>query len=183
MELACGTGRVAIRLAEAGYDMVGLDHSHSMLQIARGKSEDIANICWILGDMRSFEINQTFALIIIPGHAFQNLNTPEDQVACLRSIRKHLKAGGRLVIHLDHQDVGLLGEISADKIGVFEAEGGFTHPTRGSRVTTSSAWFLVIRTSNPNRHFRDRLGEVGRFWEGHQQGGKRSNSTALCLPL
>jgi SAM-dependent methyltransferase len=140
LELACGTGRVALRLGEAGFNVVGLDHSPPMLKIAQAKSEGITNMRWVLGDMRSFTLNENFDLIIIPGHAFQNLNSPEDQVSCLKSIRQHLKASGTLVIHLDHQNVAWLGEISADKKGVFEAAEQFRHPTKNSQIQTSRAW-------------------------------------------
>lgn len=140
LELACGTGRVAIRLAEAGYNVVGLDHSSPMLKISQVKSEGIDNVRWVLADMRSFKLDETFGLIIIPGHAFQNLNSPVEQVSCLKSIRQHLKAGGTLVIHLDHQNIGWLGEISEEKKGVFESAEQFIHPIRSSRIHTSRAW-------------------------------------------
>lgn len=87
LELGCGTGRVAVPLGEAGFDLVGLDHSPPMLEIAKEKSQGMPNMRWVLGDMRSFALEETFDLVIIPGHAFQNLNSSEDQVSCLKSIR------------------------------------------------------------------------------------------------
>jgi ubiquinone/menaquinone biosynthesis C-methylase UbiE len=140
LELACGTGRVAIRLAEAGFNVVGLDHSPYMLEIARQKSRAIANIRWIEGNMADFNLDHTFALIIIPGHAFQNLNSPEEQVACLKSIQRHLNPGRRLIVHLDHQDVGWLGEIAGEKKGVYEPGKEFQLPANGSLVRASYAW-------------------------------------------
>jgi len=140
LELACGTGRVAIRLAEAGFSVVGLDHSSPMLKIAQEKSEGMLNVRWVLGDMRSFQIDESFGLIIIPGHAFQNLNTAAQQVTCLQSVRRHLQNDGTLVIHVDHQEVGWLGEIATKKKGVFEPGREFIHPTRNSRIRTSHAW-------------------------------------------
>lgn len=140
LELACGTGRVAIRLAEAGFPVVGLDHSSPMLKIAQQKSEGMVNVRWVLGDMRSFQVDETFGLIIIPGHAFQNLNTAAEQVTCLQSIRRHFQDGGTLVIHLDHQEVSWLGEIATTKKGMFEPGREFIHPTRNNRIRTSYAW-------------------------------------------
>jgi ubiquinone/menaquinone biosynthesis C-methylase UbiE len=78
LELACGTGRVAIRLAQNGANVVGLDLSSEMIDVARQKSIGLENIRWVEGDMRSFQLEETFGLAIIPGHAFQNLNTPQD---------------------------------------------------------------------------------------------------------
>lgn len=108
LEIACGTGRVAIRLAREGVNVVGLDLSPQMLAVAREKSVRLENMRWVQGDMRSFEMGETFGLAIIPGHAFQNLNTPHDQVACLECIGRHLRPGGFLVVHLDHQDLSWL---------------------------------------------------------------------------
>jgi ubiquinone/menaquinone biosynthesis C-methylase UbiE len=143
LEIACGTGRVAIRLAQSGANVVGLDHSPEMLEVARQKSIDLQTMRWIEADMRSFELAETFGLVIIPGHAFQNLNTPEDQAACLVCIKRHLNPGGLLVVHLDHMNdhnVRWLGDLCEEKGGVFKAAEQFRHPTTGRPVRTSRAW-------------------------------------------
>jgi hypothetical protein len=117
-----------------------------MLEAARAKSNGVKNIRWIEGDMRSFELGQTFGLIIIPGHSFQNLLTPADQIACLRCITRHLSVGGRLVMHLDHQNVDWLGELMGKRGGVFEPAERFSHPTTGREVRTSRAWWYERST-------------------------------------
>ena len=140
LEIACGTGRVAIRLAQEGVKVVGFDLSPQMLAVARKKSAGLENMRWVQGDMRSFELGQTFGLVIIPGHAFQNLNSPQDQVACLECIGRHLRPGGVLVVHLDHQDLSWLGDLLREKGGVFEAAEQFRHPESGRQIQTSRAW-------------------------------------------
>jgi hypothetical protein len=111
-----------------------------MLEVARGKSAGMPNVRWVAGDMRSFELGEEFGLIIIPGHAFHNVLTPQDQVACLECIKRHLLPGGVLVVHLDHQNVGWLGGISGEHGGRFEAAEEFTHPQSGHQIRTSRAW-------------------------------------------
>ncbi len=140
LEIACGTGRVAIRLAQKGVNVLGLDRSPKMLDVARQKSVGLENICWVQGDMRSFELGEAFGLVIIPGHAFQNLNTAWDQAACLECIKRHLSPGGLLVVHLDHQDVSWLGDLLGGKGGVFEPAEQFRHPESGRPIRTSRAW-------------------------------------------
>jgi ubiquinone/menaquinone biosynthesis C-methylase UbiE len=140
LEVACGTGRIALRLAQEGVRIVGLDLSPHMLKVARQKSAKLQTIHWVQADMRSFELDETFELGIIPGPAFQNLLTSEDQVASLECIRRHLKPGGVLVVHLDHQDISWLGELCGEKGGVFEAAEQFQHPQTGRQVRTSRAW-------------------------------------------
>ncbi len=140
LEIACGTGRVAIRLAQSGANIVGLDLSPEMLEVARQRSVGLPNVRWVQGDMRSFELGEAFDLVLIPGHAFHNLNSPPDQVACLECIRRHLAPGGLLVVHLDHQDVGWLGDLVRKQGGRFEAAEQFQHPESGRLVRTSRGW-------------------------------------------
>jgi ubiquinone/menaquinone biosynthesis C-methylase UbiE len=143
LELACGTGRIAIRLAQNGVSVVGLDRSQEMLEVARQKSVDNKHMRWVEGDMRSFELDERFNMILIPSHSFQNLNSPEDQVACLECSMRHLKPGGMLLVHLDHMNDGnmsWLGELTGEKKGVFEAAEQFKHPRTGYQVQTRRAW-------------------------------------------
>jgi len=140
LEVACGTGRVAIPLARDGVQVVGLDLSAAMLDVAREKSAGMRNVRWVQGDMRSFELGCTFGLVIVPGHSFQNILTAADQVACLESVGRHLEPGGTLIVHLDHLDVRWLGELRGDRGGVFEPAESFTHPRTGRQIRTSRAW-------------------------------------------
>ena len=140
LEAACGTGRVTIRLARDGGEVVGLDVSAAMLDVAREKSARIGNLRWVQADMRSFDLGETFGLVIIPGHSFQNILTPADQVASLESIRRHLTPRGTLVVHLDHQTVSWLGDLTRDQGGVFKAAERFSHPNTGRQIRTSRAW-------------------------------------------
>jgi SAM-dependent methyltransferase len=151
LELACGTGRVAIRLAGDGVRVVGLDLSPAMVRVAAQKSTDLANARWVQGDMRSFAVPERFDLAIIPGHSFQHLNTPDDQVACLESIRRHLNPGGTLVVHLDHmnvENVRWLAELTGAERGVFEAAEEVRHPRTGNRLRASRAWWFAPATQS-----------------------------------
>jgi ubiquinone/menaquinone biosynthesis C-methylase UbiE len=146
LEVACGTGRIAIRLAQEGFDVVGLDFSPAMLAVAREKSTGMPNTRWVQGDMRVFNLDETFGLIIIPGHSFQNILTIEDQVSTFQSIRRHLAAGGTFVVHVDHLSVDWLGELTRDMGGVFEDEGSFSHPKTGQKIRVSQAWSYETAT-------------------------------------
>lgn len=90
--------------------------------------------------MCDFDLGETFGLVIIPGHSFQNLNTAAEQVACLECIYGHLQPGGRLVVHLDHQEFDWLGELVGEKGGVFEPAEQFEHPQTGQHIHTLRAW-------------------------------------------
>ena len=169
LEIACGTGRVALRLAQDGIDVVGLDLSRAMLSVAREKSIGMDNVRWVQGDMRSFDLGETFGLAIIPGHSFQNILTAEDQVASLESIRRHLVPGGILVVHLDHLSVSWLGKLTEDQGGVFKPAGLFSHPKTGQQIRASQAWSYEAASqtavSQTVWEAIDATGEVVDRWE------------------
>jgi len=71
--------------------------------------------------MRAFELDETFVLVVIPGYAFQNMLTSEDQVACLECIKRHLNSNGMLVLHLDYQNISWLGDLRGENGGLFGA--------------------------------------------------------------
>jgi SAM-dependent methyltransferase len=143
LDVACGTGRIGLCLAEDGTFVVGLDQSSEMLAIARQKSINMDHISWVEGDMRSFELGRIFDLVMIPSHSFQHLNAIGDQVACIECIWHHLRPGGLLMVHLDHMNtehMKWLGEISGEERGVFENDEQFKHPKTGSLIQPSTAW-------------------------------------------
>ena len=123
-----------------------------MLDVARQKSGGMGNLRWVQGDMRSFDLGERFGLAIIPGHSFQNILTPEDQYACLKSIRRHLLPCGTLVVHIDQPEVDWLGGLSRDRGGVFETTEPFTHPHTGHPIRTLHAWSYEPSTQTAISH-------------------------------
>ena len=105
LELGCGTGKLSIALAEAGSSVAGLDNSPALLQFAASKNDDVQ---WIEGDMRNFELNERFALIMLPSNNLGHLHTPEDFEGCIRSVKRHLVPGGVFVIDVFVPNLNLL---------------------------------------------------------------------------
>lgn len=65
LELGCGTGNITELLSESGYDMIGVDNSEDMLQIAMEKRECSGHdILYLLQDMREFELFGTVAAVV-----------------------------------------------------------------------------------------------------------------------
>ncbi|KKX53438.1 class I SAM-dependent methyltransferase [Brevibacillus borstelensis] len=103
LDLACGTGRTSIPMAEAGLSVTGLDLSSEMLARAQEKAEKhgVADrLRLIQGDMRSFDLQKTFSLIMIPFRSFLHLLYIQEQMKALACIRKHLAPGGKLVFNV-----------------------------------------------------------------------------------
>ena len=100
LELACGTGRVTLPIARAGIEIAGLDNAPAMLDIARRKAAaEGLDIAWFEADMRHFDLDRRFGLVIVPYRSFLHLLTDEDQAACLSAVFRHLESGGRLALN------------------------------------------------------------------------------------
>jgi SAM-dependent methyltransferase len=103
LELMCGTGRVALPLAEAGFDVVGVDISGSMLDRARSKLAErrlSGKLELIQADVRRLSLERTFDLAIIAINSFMHLETAEDQLATLQALTRHLNPGGAVIVDL-----------------------------------------------------------------------------------
>jgi len=95
LEVGCGTGRVAVRLAEMGYDVAGIDNSEDMLKRARSKG---SNVEFFHGDMRSFRSGRKFDCAVLMDSCFSYMRTNDDCLAALSSVAACLKKGGIIVI-------------------------------------------------------------------------------------
>ena len=128
LELACGTGRLTIPLAEAGVEMTGLDLSAPMLALARQKSASRnVGVTWVEADCRSFALGREFDLIFIPANSLTNLLDRQSLEDCLHCVREHLSPGGRLVFHIYNPSLSVLTRDSSQRYPV----GRFQHPDSG----------------------------------------------------
>jgi 2-polyprenyl-3-methyl-5-hydroxy-6-metoxy-1,4-benzoquinol methylase len=95
LDLACGTGRMALRMAALGYQVTGVDVVPEMIERARQKAaSQSASIDWVVADARSFHLQKQFSFIYMLEHPFQFLLTREDQEAMLAHVREHLRPEG-----------------------------------------------------------------------------------------
>ena len=114
LELACGTGRVLIPLAEAGFDMVGLDQSENMLARCRDKVAERGledRVQLFLADMAAYELpRRDFCLAYVPVRSFTHLYTQGTQLACLERTYAHLRPGGLFIVDVYAPDYGRLAQ-------------------------------------------------------------------------
>jgi len=98
LELAVGTGRIAVPIAASGIPVVGVDLSEGMLQVARERAEEAgAELDLRYGDMRDPPVEGTFPLVLVPFRSMLHMETDADRRAVLRAIKRHLTADGRLI--------------------------------------------------------------------------------------
>ncbi|MFW9944723.1 MAG: class I SAM-dependent methyltransferase [Candidatus Sifarchaeia archaeon] len=104
LELACGTGRVSIRLAEAGHDVVGVDTTKEMLDIAGKKRDELPlevrhRLQFLRGDVTGLHLGGKFPLVIIPS-AFHFCISEDQQLKCLESVKRHMSDTAVFVLDL-----------------------------------------------------------------------------------
>ncbi|KQY46425.1 bifunctional 2-polyprenyl-6-hydroxyphenol methylase/3-demethylubiquinol 3-O-methyltransferase UbiG [Cellulomonas sp. Root137] len=99
LELAVGTGRVAVPLAERGVPVVGIELSPHMVGQLRTKVDE-DTIPVVLGDMATATAPGEFSLVYLVFNTIANLLTQKAQVACFRNAARHLAPGGSFVIEL-----------------------------------------------------------------------------------
>ncbi|HKT45661.1 MAG TPA: class I SAM-dependent methyltransferase [Gaiellaceae bacterium] len=97
LELAIGTGRIAVPLAARGVRVAGIDLSPDMVAQLRRKADDIPVA---IGDMTTARIDGTFSLVYIVFNSINNLTTQDAQVACFENAARHLEPGGCFVVEV-----------------------------------------------------------------------------------
>lgn len=112
LDAGCGTGRVMIRLAELGYDCVGVDLDASMLAVARRKAPGLP---WFRIDLAEFEpdplgIAGDFDLVVAAGNIFALL-APGPESAVVERLSAALRPGGLLVAGFGRDAVRCRSEI------------------------------------------------------------------------
>jgi len=99
LELAVGTGRVAIPLTASGVPVTGIELSAPMVEQLRRKVDE-ATLPVVVGDMATTTVPGEFSLVYLVWNSISNLRTQQEQVACFRNAARHLAPGGRFVIEL-----------------------------------------------------------------------------------
>jgi len=109
LELACGSGRFTIPLANEAINITGVDISEDMLDLAKWKASTArVNIRFIQGDMRNFDLGEKFKFIFIPAQSLSHLRRREEIENCFSCVRRHLADGGRFLIELFNPSVSML---------------------------------------------------------------------------
>jgi len=101
LEVACGTGRILLRLLSAGIYAEGIDLSGAMLKVLSDKARALGMAPAIhQADMRDFHLGKRFKLIIVPYRSFLHLKDDDERIRALKCFRDHLEEGGRLILHI-----------------------------------------------------------------------------------
>lgn len=109
-ELGCGTGKMTRLLADAGYDMIGVDMSEDMLAIA--SMENPQQILYLCQDMRELELYGTVAAVVSVCDSMNYLLEEDDLLEVFQRVNEYLEPGGVFLFDLNtiYKYETLLGE-------------------------------------------------------------------------
>jgi SAM-dependent methyltransferase len=169
LELACGTGRITIPVAERGIEITGLDVSTAMLAHARQKSQAGGlNIDWVEADCRDFKLNKRFSLIFFPFNSMAHLHDLESIESCFFCVRQHLRTEGRFIIDVFQPDLQILTRSPEKRYPVAE----YVDPDgRGTVVITENN--LYDSATQVNR--------IKWYYGLRQEGGERVESLNMRI--
>lgn len=99
LELAVGSGRIALPLAERGVRVHGIDISSAVIEQLHGKPQG-TRVTTTLGDYTTSRVSGRFSLVYLVWNSLSNVTTQEGQVAAFTNAAAHLEPGGRFVVEL-----------------------------------------------------------------------------------
>lgn len=158
LELGCGTGRVAIALAEAGHEIHGVDTSEAMLAIARTNlGSRRLPLRFRRGDMRHASSHDEFGLAFCALDGLLHLQSAADVRDTLRAAHDVLRPGGLLAVDIVNPSPDLL----AMRDGVVRHQATFAGPDN-SQITHFVSWDIDPAAQTiDTAHFYDRLSDDG----------------------
>lgn len=125
LELAIGTGRIALPLRERGVEVAGIDISEEMVAKLRAKPGGEA-IPVSIGDFADVAVDDVFPLVYLAFNTLFGLLTQDRQVECFRNVAEHLEPGGRFIVDCFVPDVKRFDQYNS-RIGVSSIDSVDTH--------------------------------------------------------
>jgi SAM-dependent methyltransferase len=120
LELAVGTGRAAIPIAQAGHTVVGIDYAQDMLVLAKQKRDAVGirdtQLTLLYGDLLTFKLKRSFDWICLFFNTLLSFTTLEDLDALLQNVRRHLKPRGRFWFDIFQPNLNLIAEPSSSDL-------------------------------------------------------------------
>lgn len=127
LELCCGTGRLTVPIAKAGYNICGVDYTSSMLEQAKVKASEAGlEINFIEADIRSLNLQEKFDFIFIPFNSIHHLYKNEDLFKAFNGVKNHLKEEGLFLLDCFNPNIQYIveGEKEQRKIAEYTTEDG-----------------------------------------------------------
>lgn len=166
LELACGSGRVLLPLAQDGYAVTGVDTSAAMLAIARDRLQESglsARATLVQQDVSALNLGQRFRLAFIALGSFGHIATRKTQRLTLAAVRAHLSPGSTFIVDISNADARYMEGL-------------------GSHILHQGTWrrddgTLLTHFVSPANATDSHLLELTHFYDQHSQGGTVQRTT------
>lgn len=174
LDLGCGTGSMTELLAKQGYDMIGVDLSDSMLDIAMEKrAQSGQNILYLQQDMREFELYGTVAAVVCVCDSLNYLLEEEDLAEVFSLVHNYLDQNGVFIFDMNtiHKYRDLIGDAT---ICENREEGSFIWENYFDEESSINEYALTLFVKQEN-------GLFARFEEFHYQRAYELQRVAALL--
>jgi SAM-dependent methyltransferase len=122
LALACGSGQLIVPIASSGVPAAGLDVSSTMLGAARRRAAAAsAQVEFVEGDMRDFDLGRQFSLIFVARNSLLHLSGQDEFAGFFSSVRRHLRPDGLLAFDIFNPSLQLLSRPSGERVHVMRA--------------------------------------------------------------
>ena len=142
IDIGCGTGRVMFHLAEAGYEIHGIDNEGAMLDRARQRLAEKSHLqdklTFYQGDVLQYDIPHRFKLVLVPYNGLMHFHEQDTQIALLCRLRALTDEGGLLVIDLPNAGEAFATEDS----DALTLERTFVDPETGHLILLQSTNYI-----------------------------------------
>lgn len=102
LEIGCGTGIITELLHKEGFEVVGVDISAKMIELAKAKSKRLqTKIKYVVADATDFQLNQKFDAAYSFFDSLNNILDPRDLLKCFQLVYEHLQPGGSFIFDLN----------------------------------------------------------------------------------
>ena len=151
LDLCCGVGRHSLELARRGFKVTGVDRTRHYLEIARTRAEEEKlDVNFIEADMREFQKERVYDVILSMFTSFGYFEDPQDQFRVLNNMYASLKHGGRALFDLLGKEK--LARVFRER-DWYHAEAGFKLEERRISKDWSwvdSTWILITDEGEVN---------------------------------
>ncbi|MCP4167109.1 MAG: class I SAM-dependent methyltransferase [Chloroflexi bacterium] len=152
LELGVGSGRLALPLAKAGFEVTGIDISEKMLAFARQRIVEAGlshRVNLIHNDFVEFELDQSFGLAYCGYNSFLHLIESDEQLAAMECWRRHLMADGLLVIDIHNPQLEHLasadGSLALADSWIDPETGHLIHKLQATEVDLPDQRYIIHR--------------------------------------
>jgi SAM-dependent methyltransferase len=146
LDLGCGTGRVALDLAERGFTVTGIDSDPELVAALRARARARGvRVEAVTGDARSFELATTFALVVSPMQVVQLLGGGDGRARMLAAVRRHLVPGGVFAAALANPFEGWSDDESLPPLPDVREEDGWVYSSTPTGVRRADGSFMIDR--------------------------------------